>query len=129
LGFEVYGTVSGAAAATVDADLFFYEEGASGSITGIQSEDVLYFGEGFSVTTVADDADLDGNADFGSVSALDIFLQQRGSDTYIYVEDDTFDGQQNGAWTGDTIVLVGVDASNVSIDANGVLRVNDAAVA
>ncbi|WP_281979193.1 hypothetical protein, partial [Pseudorhizobium flavum] len=25
LGFEVYGTVSGAAAATVDADLFFYE--------------------------------------------------------------------------------------------------------
>ena len=135
LGFDNFALNAGNAnglGVDLETDLFVYSENNTAdntSITNFDAEDTLYFGSNYTASKVSATANLNGNADFGSVSALDIFLQQVGADTVIYVENDTFDGQANGTWAGETIRLVGVDVDDISVDSNGILRINEAAVA
>ena len=129
LGYEVPNEISGAEAVTADADLFVFADDSGVIAAGLEAEDAIYFGRGYTVSTLADDFDINGSADVGSVSALEIFMRQEAGNTVIYVENNTYDGQANGTWAGETITLTGVSIENVSIDSNGILRVSDVAVA
>ncbi|WP_108462323.1 hypothetical protein [Devosia naphthalenivorans] len=127
LGFEAPVVVDGAELATDEGDLFIYDGENSGTITGFDSEDALYIGADFAapITLADDDVLADDATDFGSVSELDIFIQQGVGETVIYIETETFQGNQDGPFTGETITLVGVDADTVTFE-NGVLRVSEA---
>ncbi|SFJ62975.1 hypothetical protein [Aerobium aerolatum] len=111
-------------------DIFVFggENDVNDIINNFGEGDLLFIGNNYSAITVADDADLDGKADFGSLTGLDIFLQQDGNDTLVYVELETYDGHLNGDWAGETIRLVGVDAGDLTFQ-NGALRYTDTAIA
>lgn len=133
LGFDnVDLNVGNAAALGVDleTDLFVYNENDSFddvTITNFDAEDTLVFGSDYTFARVSATANLNGSDDFGSVTGLDIFYQQVGGNTVFYVENDTFDGQANGTWGGEIVTLVGVNADDISIDSNGIVRINDVA--
>jgi len=124
LGYEAPVFVDGAEVATADADVFVFD-GDSGSIAGFDSDDILYFSKDYNYKLLSGSDDLNGNADFGDVAQLDIFVKQVGANTVIYVEKNSYDGQADGPWNGETITLVGVDASSLTFE-NGYLRLADA---
>lgn len=131
LGYLSPVVVEGTETGTADEnDIFLF-----GGLNAVDDEiidfadgDLLFIGNNYSAITVADNANLNGNADFGSLNGLDIFLQQDGNDTLVYVELDTYDGHANGDWAGETIRLVGVDAGDLTFQ-NGALRYTDTAIA
>lgn len=126
LGYEAPAVIDATVPVSADADLFVFD-GQSGSISaGLEAQDAIYFGAGFNVSRLADDFNINGSADIGNVAALDIFLRQEAGNTVIYIENDTWDGQADGTWDGETVTLTGVSIDSVSIDSNGILRITDA---
>lgn len=130
LGYLSPVVVEGTETGTADEnDIFLF-----GGLNAVDDEiidfadgDLLFIGNNYTAITVADNANLNGNADFGSLNGLDIFLKQVGNDTLVYVELDTYDGHANGPWAGETIRLVGVDAADLTFE-NGVLRYTDSLI-
>lgn len=116
--------------ATDAADIFMYAgfQASDERIIDFSSDDLLFIGQGYSVSTLDADANLNGNADFGNVAVLDIFIQQSGNDAVVYIEGNTYDGQLNGSWAGEKVTLVGVDATSITFE-NGILRVSEPVIA
>lgn len=131
LGYLQPVVVEGTETGTADEnDIFLFggQNAVDDEIIDFADGDLLFIGNNYSAITVADNANLNGNADFGSLNGLDIFLKQDGNDTLVYVELDTYDGHANGAWAGETIRLVGVDAGDLTFE-NGALRYTDTGIA
>lgn len=111
-------------AATGDSDVFLF--GASTVNTtvssfGLQGEDRIFFGEGFSLVELADDQAVSQNV--GSSSALEIFMQQDGANTVLWVEKQAFAGSSTTSVSDLVqITLTGVAAEDISFD-NGYLTV------
>lgn len=128
MGYEIpeiiFATPGGVVVGTDDADIFVYDAD-SGTINGFDIDDALYFSGAFKSQMLDASDNMNGNVAFGDIAGLEIFLQQVGANTVVYVENNTYDGQQNGTWAGETITLVGVDASSLVFD-NGFLRIADA---
>jgi hypothetical protein len=123
----------GAFAGTADGDIFIYQDAPGGpsvasTITGfgVDGDDVLFVGDGFTTVTLADTADITLGG-FGGAGTLELFIQQVGANTVLYIEDDSFDGSTVGAWDGNSVTLVGVDADSVTLQ-NGVISVTPAVV-
>lgn len=117
--------VTAGVTATADSDIFLAGDD-SGTITGfaLAGDDVLYVGSGFSLVTL-DDENV-GNDAVGSAAALEVFLQQQGADTVIYVETAAFDGSAtDGTFDGVEITLSGVNAEDVVYN-NGFFSVGSA---
>lgn len=131
LGYLQPVVVEGTETGTADKnDIFLFggKNAVDDEIINFGEGDLLFIGNNYSATTIADGTKLNGNDDFGSLNGLDIFLEHKGGDTFVYIELDTYDGHANGAWAGETIRLVGVNADNLTFE-NGVLRYTDTAIA
>lgn len=116
-----------------ESDLFVFVEDAATpaqNIINFDAEDTLIFGSGYTVVRLADGVDITTTSQ-GSSSALELFMQQQGTDVVFYVETAEAQGNQTGgaAFEGEAITLVGVDINDISIDANGIVRYNDVAIA
>lgn len=123
-GFALEVLDTGAEAASGDSDVFLF--GASTVNTtvssfGLQGDDRIFFGEGFSLVELADDQAVSQNV--GSSSALEIFMEQDGANTVLWVEKQAFAGSSTTS-TSDLvqITLTGVTAEDVTFD-NGYLTV------
>jgi len=123
-GFALKVLDIGAEAASGDSDVFLF--GASTINTtvtsfGLQGDDRIFFGEGFSLVELADDQAVSQNV--GSSSALEIFMEQDGANTVLWVEKQAFAGSSTTT-TSDLvqITLTGVTAEDVAFD-NGYLTV------
>jgi len=135
LGYNAPVTLTSAAPVlTTDGDILVYQDpaadgGFTSTITGFGvGGDLLIFGEGFTRVDLETGVAI-GTTNQGNAGALEIFFQQQGANTVLYVEDDNFDGSLSTGFGGNTITLVGVDADSLSFE-NGILRVNsEAAVA
>jgi len=132
LGYnEPVDLAAGLNTATDGGDILIYEDPATGTLNstvtgfGADGEDLIFFGDGFTtVNLAAGEKFADGGK--GNAGALEIFIQQVGANTVLYVEDDTFDGSVPAAlFGGNTITLVGVDASSLVYE-NGYIRIADA---
>ena len=88
---------------------------------GQDLEDQIFFGTGYSLEELAEDADL-ANENLGDVAALEIFWEETATALVLYVETETFAGNSASGANGDitTITLNGVTAADVSLD-NGYL--------
>jgi hypothetical protein len=134
LGFENVAVLdTNATGVDGESDLFVFVEDAatlSQDIINFDAEDTLIFGSGYSVVRLADGVDITTTSQ-GSSSALNLFMQQQGTDVVFYVETDEAQGNQTGGapFGGETVTLVGVDINDISIDANGIVRYNDVAIA
>lgn len=125
--------ISGTLAAGADGDIFIYNDPADtdtppvlvSNVTGfgVDGDDLIFFNEDFVRVDMAAGASFTAGGQ-GNAGVLEIFVQQVGVNTVLYVEDDTFDGSVSGAWGGNTITLVGVDASSLDFS-NGILRIAD----
>lgn len=128
LGFNLPTELADENTLTSDGDIFLYQDPADDYLTtaldgfGASGDDMIVFGKEFKLVKLdADTKITDGK--LGDLAALEIFYQETATgNTVLYVEDDTWDGTAAGAWTGNTITLVGVDASSITFE-NGILRV------
>lgn len=135
LGYEAPVAANGAVLATAESDIFTYSDPATGVLTstitnfGAAGTDLLAIGEGFTAVNLEAGVDIT-TTNQGAAGALEVFIQQQGGNAVLYIEDDNFDGSlSTGVWGGNTITLVGVDASTLSLE-DGIIRVNtDAAIA
>ena len=124
-------TVDTDVVATADSDFLVYVEDDATTVQtvfGFESEDALYVGKGYSVVNLAEGTDL-GTTAQGNVAALELFIQQDGADAVIYIETETFQGTQTSGFAGEEIRFVGVNAADLSIDANGLITLGEVAVA
>ena len=110
--------------ATTDSDVFLATDLTEGDIAdfGDAGTDLIYFGTGYSlVTMVAEDEtadDIDGD-----VSAVEIFVVDDGTDLFLYVEVNAFDGSTDSNGDIVTIELTGMTGSTVSLTASGYLSI------
>jgi hypothetical protein len=131
LGFDEPEELSGSIDATESGKLLLYagiDPSTDEEIVGFGADDALYIGNGYKLVKLGADADLDGNTDYGNVAELEIFLKQVDEGTLIYIEGETYSGQLDGGFAGETITLVGVDASSITFE-NGILRVAGSEIA
>jgi len=99
--------------ATVDSDV--YVVGKSGSIInlfGLQGEDSLFVGTGFTLNR--------GALSTGVDTAKEIFVSQTGANTTLQIETSAF-GSSAASPEVVKIVLVGVTATDIALDANGII--------
>jgi hypothetical protein len=88
---------------------------------GTAGDDLIYFGQGFTFVELGDE--VVGRDGVGGLGVLEIFVQQQGADTVLYIEDQTFNGSDlDGSWNGATITLAGVSVEDVSFT-NGYLSI------
>jgi flagellar biosynthesis GTPase FlhF len=132
-GYEVPVTVEDgdSVTGTNADDIFVLDMGATGigSATidefGDDSNDLLFFGAGFTAVELASTVDLEGTNQ-GNIGTLEVFIQQQGDDTVLYFEDEAFAGNaSNGSFQGFVVVLEDVDATDVSFDATGYISIGD----
>ncbi|HBM43983.1 MAG TPA: hypothetical protein DD373_09840 [Halomonas sp.] len=105
-------------------DLFVYaEEAITISGFGLQGEDQLYIGEGFSEQRLADDVT---DTRLGDSATLEVFFQQEGNNAAIYVENEAFAGNAANAADLTKITLTGVSIDDLQFE-NGFVSVIEAA--
>jgi len=105
-------------------DLFVYaEEAITISGFGLQGEDQLYIGEGFSEQRLADDVT---DTRLGDSATLEVFFQQEGNNAAIYVENEAFAGNATNASDLTKITLTGVSIDDLQFE-NGYVSVVEAA--
>ncbi|WP_404375264.1 hypothetical protein [Vreelandella aquamarina] len=105
-------------------DLFVYaEEAITISGFGLQGEDQLYIGEGFSEQRLADDVT---DTRLGDSATLEVFFQQEGNNAAIYVENEAFAGNAENASDLTKITLTGVSIDDLQFE-NGFVSVVEAA--
>ena len=99
--------------ATVDSDV--YVVGAKGStinLFGLQGEDSLFVGTGFTLNR--------GALTTGNDNVKEIFVSQTGANTTLQIETSAF-GSHASTPEVVKIVLVGVTATDIALDANGII--------
>ena len=113
--------------ATTDSDVILATDLTEGDIAdfGDAGTDLIYFGTGYSLVTMADDedaTDIDGD-----VSEVEIFVVDDGTDLFLYVEVNAFDGSTDS--NGDIVVieLTGATGSTVSLTTSGYLSIASSA--
>lgn len=116
-------------------DIFLFDtsgDSIDATITGFGGDDsdVIFVGRGFTQVNLAETVvDFEGTAQ-GNVNALEIFVQQTDAGALLWIESETFDGSTStGAFGGSQILLAGVDADDVVLDANGFIRLSPEAEA
>ena len=87
------------------------------SLFGLQGNDSIFIGEGYTVNT--------GKLTTGNDAKLELFIAQSGANTVLQVETSTF-GSNAATAEVVKITLVGVTATDVHLDANGLITVGDA---
>jgi hypothetical protein len=129
LGYNAPETLGATFTGTDEGDILVYEDPETGTLTssiadfGVSGDDMIVFGKEFKLVKLDETPDFT-KGKLGDVAALEIFYEQVGDDTILYVEDDSYDATVPSAagFTGNTITLVGVDASSITFE-NGILRV------
>lgn len=117
-GYEVQ-LVDGGVAGTLQDDVFLFQADTAAedlviSAFNEEGSDVLYVGTGYTLNVLGADADL-ASQRLGDASALEIFVQQKGADTILYVEADAFAGNDLNLGEITTITLTGVNASELNL--------------
>ena len=132
LGYELAEVTDGAAAGTTAAagtdadDLFVYAEAELDiSGFGLEGNDLLFIGEGFSEVRVetGDDAVSDR---LGASSELEVFFQQEGNNALIFVEEEAFGGNATNPNDLVKITLAGVNIEDLQFE-NGYVSVIEVA--
>lgn len=108
--------IDGAELDSAAKDVYIYDE-AAGSIAGFEAGDVIAFGTGYTLVTLADDEVIADN--LGSSSALEIFYD--ASLSTLYVETETFGGNSASTTEVVQIVLTGVTA-DLELTSSGYLQ-------
>lgn len=106
---------------TDEADLYVfggYDGGESVSISGFGAvdQDMIFFGEGFTLFELAADTNIQTTR-VGDAGALEIFWQQQGANTVLYVELEAEAGRDVGAGAFEnlvTITLTGVTGAELT---------------
>lgn len=126
LGYELAEVTAGASAGTDADDLFVYgETELDVSGFGLEGNDLLFIGEGFSEVRV--DAGDDAVSDrLGSSSELEVFFQQDGNNALIYVEEEAFGGNATNPNDLTKITLAGVNIEDLQFE-NGYVSVVEVA--
>lgn len=103
--------------ATARNDIFLATgEDAQIARFGAAGDDLLFLGSGLTLVEL-EASDEIGEDAVGSATRLEAFIQQDGSNTVIYVEEQAFQGsEEDGTFDGYTITLTNVQASTVSFD-------------
>jgi len=117
---DVTGTV---AVGTAASDVFVVgEKSVDISLFNLQGKDALFIGTGF---TLVKGAPTDTNADNAKLQA---FVSQSGNDTVIQIETNAYSSSV-ASTAGEivTIKLVGIDATTIGLDANGIITSGTAA--
>lgn len=108
-------------AATADSDVYVAGK-VSGSIAlfGLQGNDSIFVGSDYTLST--------GKLSAGDDAKLEVFVAQNGADTTLKIEQHTFSSHVSGAPVSEivTITLVGVNATDVHLDANGLITLDTA---
>lgn len=105
------------------ADLFVYSAG-SGDITigRFEAVDQLFLGTGYNLVTLTADDNLTTDR-LGDITAMEVFAQQVGGNVVLYVEQQTFAGNDTGAIADsdfETITLTGATLEDLAFS-NGAL--------
>lgn len=130
MGYGAPQVVEGEAEVGTEANDIFLMQGDDGVITDFSAGDLLFVGEGYTLAAVEEGADLNGAGTAGSVTDREIFVQQDGADTVLWIEAESFAGNdKTGEFDGNIVRLEGVDATQVTIELAGFVGVNDAAAA
>lgn len=125
LGYELAEVTNGAAGTDAD-DLFVYADAELDiSGFGLEGNDLLFIGEGFSEVRVetGDDAVSDR---LGASSELEIFFQQEGNNALIFVEQEAFGGNATNDNDLVKITLAGVNIDDLQFE-NGYVSVVEVA--
>lgn len=106
---------SGSEVATVDADVFMVgKDDATINLFGLQGADSLFVGTGFTLKQ--------GALSTGDDSKKEIFVTQAGANTILQIEKSVF-GSSAAAPEVVKITLVGVTATDIELDANGIITI------
>lgn len=101
--------------ATVDSDVYVVgTKGATINLFGLQGEDSLFVGTGYTLNK--------GALSTGDNSKMEIFVSQTGANTTLQIETSVF-GSSAATPEVVKIVLVGVTATDIELDANGIITV------
>jgi len=108
--------------ATAGDDVYTLSAGLDNSITdfGAAGNDVIVIGAGYTLTVVDEEADVVDDA-VGSVSALEVLLQDTDDGVLVYVEGETFAGTDDSDADLTAVLLAGVSAADLTLTANGYL--------
>lgn len=110
--------VDGALTASEKADVFVFVE-KEGTIEGfgLEGDDQLFLGESFTRVDLAADAKLTDR--LGDAATLEVFFQQEGNNTVVYVEKEAFAGSAASDADLVKITLTGVNAADLALSADG----------
>lgn len=122
---ELGATSTAGAAGEADLYLFSAENTENLSLLNFESNDQLFFGEGFARVDLASDADLSTER-LGDSSALEVFFQQDGTNAIVTVETETFGGNAQNLDDATQITLTGVNIDDLQFE-NGYVTVVEAA--
>lgn len=99
--------------ATVDSDVYVVgREDSSINLFGLQGEDSLFVGTGFTLNR--------GALSTGNNNVKEIFVNQTGANTTLQIETSLF-GSSAATPEVVTIVLIGVTATDIALDSNGLI--------
>jgi hypothetical protein len=114
-GYHLQKEISGTVIGTASSDIYTVgDSNASISLFGLQGSDSLFIGSGYTVNT--------GALSTGNDAKLEVFVKQVGTDTLLSIETSTF-GSHAATPEVVEVTLVGVTATNVHLDANGIITV------
>ncbi|GEM_PF-1224885 len=104
---------------SADNDVFIFND-ANATISGfgVQGDDILFIGAGFNRVNVEAGVDIAATKQ-GDVGALEVFFQQVGANTVIYIESETYAGNSTVGFEGNFITLTGVNAADLQLSAEG----------
>lgn len=116
-------TIEGGVTATAENDIFLFT-GEEGTVSGfgLEGDDQLFVGTGFTWTPLEAGDDL-ATQRLGDSGALEIFAQQSGNNVVLSFESEAFAG--NAVNTDDIVevTLTGVSLENLSLSADGFITV------
>ena len=89
-------------------------------IVDFSAGDLLFVGEEYSLVELEEGIDLNGEDTAGESTQHEIFVQQDGADTLLWIEAESFSGNDTtGDFDGNVIRLEGVDAGEIDIVLSG----------
>ena len=121
--WSTFTPVVGSIADTTD-DIYLATDPTDADITdfGASGTDLIYFGTGYSLVTMVPEDETAADID-GDVSSLEIFVVDDGTDIFLHVEINAFDGSTDSNGDIVTIELTGKTGSTVSLTTSGFLSI------
>jgi len=116
-------SIEGGVTATAENDIFLYTEKA-GTVSGfgLEGEDQLFVGTGFTWTALEAGDDLATDR-LGDSGVLEIFAQQSGNNVVLSFENETFAGSAENTDDITVVTLTGVSLENLNLSADGFITV------